>query len=76
MKVKAKGNGIKKKLLSFNFLFALMFMRFIMRKTKILTKQLQEEELNILDALKLIDATVENLREIRSESEEGKGRNS
>lgn len=47
-----------------------------MRKTKILTKQLQEEELNILDALKLIDATVENLREIRSESEEGKGRNS
>lgn len=48
-KVKAKGNGIKKKLLSFDFLFGLMFMRLIVRKTKILTKQLPKEELNILD---------------------------
>ncbi len=65
MKVKAKGNGIKKKILSFDFLFALMFMRIVMKKTKILTMQLQEEELNILDALKLIEATVTNLEEIR-----------
>lgn len=65
MKVKAKGNGIKKKVLSFDFLFALMFIRLIMRKTKILTEQLQDEELNILDALKSIDTTLENLREIR-----------
>ena len=43
-KVKAKGNGLKKKLATFDFLFALMFMRIIMTKTKILTKQLQEEE--------------------------------
>ena len=66
-KVKARGNGIKTKLLSFDFLFGLMFMRLIMKKTKLLTKQLQEEELNILDALLLIDATVENLKKIRSE---------
>ena len=33
-----------------------------MTKTKILTKQLQEEELNIVDALTIIDATVENLK--------------
>ncbi|XP_028410508.1 uncharacterized protein LOC114533208 [Dendronephthya gigantea] len=66
-KVKAKGNGIKTKLLSFDFLFALMFMRLIMKKTKVITKQLQEEELNILDALLLIDSTVENMKKMRSE---------
>ena len=59
-KVKEKGNGLKKKLATFDFLFTLMFMRIIMTKTKILTKQLQEEELNIVDALTIIDATVEN----------------
>ncbi|XP_065051305.1 uncharacterized protein LOC135680981 [Rhopilema esculentum] len=36
-----------------------------MKKTKILTMQLQAEELNILDAMKLIEATVENLKKIR-----------
>ena len=36
MKVKVKGKGIKKKCQSFDFLFALMFMRLIMKKTKIL----------------------------------------
>ena len=66
-KVKAKGNGIKTKLLSFDFLFGLMFVRLIMKKTKVLTKQLQEEELNILDALLLIDATMENLKNVRGE---------
>ena len=58
-KVKANGNGLKKKLATFDFLFALMFMRIIMTKTKVLTKQLQEEELNIVDALTIIDATVD-----------------
>ena len=65
IKVKVKGNGIKKKCQSFDFLFALVFMRLIMKKTKILTMQLQAEELNILDAMKLIEATVENLKKIR-----------
>ena len=59
-KVRVKRNGLKKKLATFDFLFALMFMRIIMMKTKILTKQLQEKGLNIVDALTIIDATVEN----------------
>ena len=46
-----------KKLSTFDILFALMFMQIIMTKTKILTKQLQEE-LNIVGALTIIDATV------------------
>ena len=43
-KVKAKAAGIKTKLLSFDFVFALMFMRLVMKKTKIVTKQLQEDK--------------------------------
>ena len=69
--VKAKGNGLKKKLATFDFLFALMFMQ-IMMKTKTLTKQLQEEELNIVNALTIIDATMENLKFITNY---GKGLN-
>ena len=47
-----------------------MFMRVIMKMTKILTVQMQKPELNILDALSLIDATVKSLERIRnSESE-------
>ena len=57
-KVKAKGNELKTKLATFDFLFALMFVRIIMTNTKILTKKLQEEELNIVYALTIIDTTV------------------
>ena len=42
----------------------------IMKMTKILTVQMQKPELNILDALSLIDGTVKSLERIRnSESE-------
>ena len=67
---KAKASGLQKKILKFDFIFAIMFMRVIMKMTKILTVQMQRPELNILDALSLIDATVKSLERIRnSESE-------
>ena len=43
------------KVLKFDFMFALMFMGLIMKITKILTIQMQKEELNILDALMAIE---------------------
>ena len=43
-----------------------MFMRFVTTNKKILTIQLQDEELNILNALKLVEATVKSLERIRS----------
>ena len=46
------------KVLKFDFMFALMSMRLIMKITKILTIQMQKEELNILDALMAIEETV------------------
>ena len=67
---KAKASGLQKKILKFDFIFAIMFMPVIMKMTKILTVQMQKPELNILDALSLIDATVKSLERIRnSESE-------
>lgn len=44
-----------------------MFMRLITKKTKILTMHLQKEDLNILDALRLIESTVKKFKEIRAD---------
>ena len=54
----------------FDFIFELMFMRLIMRMTKILTGQMQKPELNILDGLTLIDQTVTLLERIRNTESE------
>ena len=54
----------------FNFMFALMYMRLMMKITKILTMEMQKTELNILDAITLIEQTITSLERIRaSESE-------
>jgi hypothetical protein len=58
------------KVLRFNFMFALMFMHLIMKITKILTIQMQKEELNILDALMAIEETVASLGTIRRNESE------
>ena len=50
-----KADSLRNKMLKFNFIFSLMFMRLIMNKTKIMTMELQKESLNILDALMLTD---------------------
>ena len=55
---RTKAASLRKKMAKFEFVFAKMFMRLIMRKTKILTVQIQNPELNILDGLVLIDHTV------------------
>ena len=67
---RTKAASLRKKMAKFEFLFAKMFMRLIMRKTKILTVQIQNTELNILDGLVLIDHTVTSLERIRSTESE------
>ena len=44
-------------------------MRFVMRSGKVLIVQLQEEGLNILDALPLIESTIKALKRIRTDKE-------
>jgi hypothetical protein len=59
--------GLVKKLLSFDFVVSLLFMKNIMYKTKILTEKLEATELNILDALMLIDYSISSLNEMNSD---------
>jgi hypothetical protein len=44
-------------------------MRNVMSKTKILTKQVQAIELNIVDALEALDATINTLKYLREKEE-------
>ena len=65
-----KASRLYDHVVEFNFVFALMYMRLIMKITKILTMEMQKTELNILDAITLIEQTVTSLERIRaSESE-------
>ena len=67
---RSKSASLRKKMAKFDFIFALMFMRLIMRMTKILTVQMQKPELNILDGLTMIDQTVTSLERIRNTESE------
>jgi hypothetical protein len=67
---RTKAASLHEKMAKFNFVFAMMFMRLIMRKTKVLTVQMQNPELNILDGLTLIDGTVTSLERIRTNESE------
>lgn len=62
---KTKAFGLKKKSLEFDFIVSLMFIKNIMYKQKTLTEQLQNKELNIIDALMLINSCIIRLSHIR-----------
>ena len=60
--------GLSKKILNFDFLISLYFMKNIMYKTKILTEKLEATELNIIDALILITHAIDSLVEMRDDN--------
>ena len=68
--VKAMISGLLKNVKSFDLIVFLMFMKNIMFKTKILSESLQQEELNIMDALQLTKATVTSLERINNKEAE------
>ena len=57
LQLKSMGNGIKNKTHTFEYMFALMFMRTIIRKTVNSIAELSEDR-NFLDDLKLIEKIV------------------
>ena len=63
--VRNKALALHTNMCKFDFVFALMFMRLVMKKTKLLTLEMQKEELNILDALTLVEETVKILESMR-----------
>ena len=59
--------GLRKRMLSFDFIVAIMFMKNIAYKTKSLVVHLQTVELNILDASGLVEATLRIMEKIRAD---------
>ena len=62
-----QARAILNKMKTFNFIFSLATMRFVMRPCKVLVVQLQEEGLNLLDALGLVSFTTKALEKVRNE---------
>ena len=67
VKTKTQALGLKKKMLSLDFVVALKFMKNIAYKTKSLVVQLQSVELNILDATGLVHGTLSILQKLRDD---------
>lgn len=62
-----QARALLKKMKRYDFIFSLGIMRFIMRHCKVLVVQLQEEGLNLLDALSLVSTTTNAIKKIRNE---------
>ena len=60
-----KAENLLGKIESFDFIVSIMFMRNVMSKTKILTKQIQAIDLNIFQALEAPEVTINTLKYIR-----------
>jgi D-ribose pyranose/furanose isomerase RbsD len=61
---KSSATNLHDKMESADFVISIMFMKNIMTKTKQMTEALQAENLNIVDAMAIITATVESLKRI------------
>ena len=69
-KTKVKAKNLLAAVKCFEFIAALMFMRNVMSKTKILPKQVQTVEVNVVDALEALDATINTLKYLREKEED------
>ena len=65
---KVTARSLYDEMISVDFVLSMMFMKNIMPKTKQMMEALQAEELNIVDAMTIIKATVDNLRRINEDS--------
>eukprot|EP00794_Sanderia_malayensis_P019802 gene19802-21742_t len=68
-KTKASARSLHSKMESADFIIAIMFMKNIMMKSKLMTEALQAPDLNIIDAMTIICSTVHSLKRINEDSE-------
>ena len=68
-KTKTKSLGVYKRVLSFDFIVSLMFMKNVMYKMKVLTESLESVQLNVIDAVSLIGKTAKSLEVINLDVE-------
>lgn len=66
-KTRAQALGLEKKMLSFDFIVCIYLMKHIMYQMKVLTEQLETENLNIIDAILLIESCIKSLKEINED---------
>ena len=66
---RSKAEALQDKVKSFNFLVTLMFMKNVMAKTKCLTKEVQDIQINVIDTIESLDATITTLEHIRNDSD-------
>ncbi len=69
-KTKSMALNLYKKILNFDFIVSLFFMKSILYKVKIVTEILEKEEINVIDAIETIDSCVTSLERIRTSEEE------
>ena len=63
----ANASGLHSKLLRFDFIVSIMFMKNVMYKTKQMTETLQSEDINVMDAITIIESTVKSLETINND---------
>ena len=68
-KTRAQARGLLHHMLRFDFIMAMMFMKNIMHKTKIMTESLQSENLNLVDATAIIESTIKALERINNDTD-------
>ena len=68
-KTKAKAENLLARVRSFQFIVMIMFMKSVMIKTKILTKQVQSVNTNIVDTLESAKVTISTLCHLRDDEQ-------
>ena len=66
-KTKTAASGLSTKIARFDFIVCIMFMKNIMYKTKRVTEIFQKEDLNIIDAISVIESTIKSLERVNND---------
>lgn len=67
---KGKAYGLFKRILNFDFICCLLFLKTVFLKMKIVTEILESSNLNVIDAFSIINSTKNTLQTIRSSPDE------
>lgn len=69
----AKAFDLRKRMLTFDFIFCMRLMNTVLYKCKVVTEALEKESFNFLDALKCIDSVIRSFEDIRKDIVSDKG---
>ncbi len=67
IKTKTGASGLLTKITRFDFIMCIVFMKNIMYKTKRMTEILQKEDLNIIDAITIMESTIKSLENVNND---------